>query len=84
MDYYFNNTVNRSCHFLTGDMNFRVPVSRYLELDYPKGKPTFRTHNPKYQDTMQQSGELSAYRLTEKNMPALRYQPTTFKFFNNK
>ena len=50
--YYLNNTVNRSCHFLSDDMNYMVPVPRYLELDYPKGDSTISTHNPKYQDTM--------------------------------
>jgi hypothetical protein len=39
----------RSCHFLKGDMNYRVPVTRYLGFNHHKGLTLYmRSANPKY------------------------------------
>jgi hypothetical protein len=51
-------------------MNFKVPVTRYLEF-YPRHglSQCLDTHHPKYRVTVQLVGKLSAYRLSENNMP---------------
>jgi hypothetical protein len=55
-------------------MNNKALVIRYLECGQPYSQPKHRrAYHPKYRITVKLGGKLSAYRLSEKNMPALKF-----------